>query len=210
MTHHTPPAIVHRLFRSPDGACRFDLRLPALAGFVRIGFDDGFVPADASLLRRCAGYLRENEVTSLEIDTYVRLGVQRPDIASAAVAEVSFQVPSAHPGWSYWARTIDPRTGAPIPLARMLRLDRLARLRAVAQRNIASFDDDTFGPMDDPPTILDHLTAQDVLVRDDGITLLNAYDYYAAHALVVRFTRAQLRAAGVIRPDGPLAFLLTP
>jgi hypothetical protein len=208
--HHPPPAIVHRVLRSADGACSFDLHLPAFANFTRIGFDDSWVPADASLLNRCAAYRRENEVKSLEMDTYVRLGVQRPDIVSAAVAEVSFQVPSAHPGWYYWARTIDPRTGALIPLARMLRLDRLARLRVVAQHNIASFDDDTFGPMDDPPTILDHLTAQDVLVRADGITLLNAYDYYAAHALVVRFTRAQLRAAGVIRPDGPLAFLLRP
>jgi|GEM_PF-3956518 len=47
-------------------------------------------------------------------------------------------------------------------------------------------------------------------VRADGITLLNAYDDFAAHALVVRFTRLKLRAAGVVRPDGPLAFLLAP
>jgi hypothetical protein len=66
MTHRPPPAIVHRVLHSRDGRRRFDLRLPALAGFARIAFNDGFVPADASLLSRCAADLRANETKSLE------------------------------------------------------------------------------------------------------------------------------------------------
>jgi hypothetical protein len=56
-----------------------------------------------------------------------------------------------------------------------------------------------------PPAVV----VRDVHVRADRRAAQRGRRF-SAHALVVRFTRAQLRAAGVFRPDGPLAVLLAP
>lgn len=230
------PAIVQRAsrFASPDGRCHFEqpklvrVRAPRSARerierTLEIALSETDESPDhaaspSASIAACRKMLAESapgssanvRPTYLDART-MRVTFQRDGVLGLSIERLAVLTPSAHPETAYAAYAFELASGRAYTTREMFQPGSDNKLRelvvsALHRSDLAHPSDPDIAPLyaSGPP----HFGAHDVLLRTDGIDIYNLFEAHALAGVVAHISAAELRAAKIIAPRGPLRVFL--